>query len=303
LSQVILYREAVTQNSPATIRLDNRLKSCLKQYFPLALRVSGSRLTGNLACQLLRQYSRFERLQSASDEELQQFYREHHCYRQAVIDERIQIIRNAVALTTDRAIVESSELKVIAMVDQILALNTAIDCYDSELASSLRRHPNAAIFESLPGAGNAMAPRLLAAFGTDRDRFESAAQLQQMAGVAPVTKRSGKSHVVHRRWACNKFLLQTFHEYAAHSIRFSPWAKGYYDMLRARGKKHQAAIRSLAFKWVRIIFRCWKNQTTYDELIYCDALIRSKSKVVSFIKSRAETEEENSSENLTPVID
>ena len=74
-----------------------------------------------------------------------------------------------------------------------------------------------------------MGPRLLIAFGTDRERIRSALDLQSLSGIAPVTRKSGKSNVVRRRWACNKFLRQTFHEYAAHSIKFSAWARAYYS--------------------------------------------------------------------------
>ncbi len=266
-------------------RLTNRLKSTLKQYFPLALQITGDRIFSELACQLLTSYPTFEQLQSASDHELRQFYRDQHCYRQSVIDKRLQYIRQAKTLTKDPAIVDSSVLRVKALIAQIAALNASIEVYDTELKSLMRNHQDAELFESFPGAGAAMAPRLLAAMGTDRNRLASAQQVQQLTGVAPVTKRSGKSKVVHRRWACNRFLLQTFHEFAAHSIKYSAWARAYYDMHRADGRKHQATVRALAFKWIRIIFRCWKNKTPYDELSYAATLIKRKSPIIEFLKS------------------
>lgn len=263
--------------------LANRLKSQLKQSFPLALEVCGSTLYGEMACQLLKRYPTLEALQAASDEELEAFYREQRCHRQQLIDQRIQQIRQAKPLTTDSAILDSSQLLVEAIVVQILTLNQAIARYDAQLATLMREHPDAALFEALPGAGKTMAPRLLAAMGTDRERFSSAAQVQQLSGIAPVTRRSGKSCTVSRRWATNKFLLQTFHEFAAHSIKSSRWAKAYYDMMRARGLKHQAAVRTLAYKWIRIIFRCWKNNTCYDESVYVGALIQRQSPIVKYL--------------------
>ena len=127
----------------------------------------------------------------------------------------------------------------------------------------MEEHPDADIFRAFPGAGDAMAPRLLAALGSDRQRLSDAQQVQQISGIAPVTRQSGKSRIVQRRWAASRFLRQTFHEFAAHSIKQSTWAKAYYDMMRARGNKHQAAVRALAFKWIRIIYRCWQNRTPY----------------------------------------
>lgn len=236
-------------------------------------------------CPKIKRYSTFEQLQSANDDELRQFYRDHGSRRQSVIDHRIQLIRQSMSLTTDRAIVDSSVLKVKAVVDQIVVLNAAIDGYDWELASLMRSHQDTGIFESFPGAGAVMAARLLAAMGTDRDRLDRATEVQAMSGIAPITKQSGKSKVVHRRYACNRFLLQTFHEFAAHSLKHSDWAKAYYDMLRAKGRKHHAAVRALAFKWIRIIFRCWKDRTHYDELAYCAALIKRKSKIIDHMTS------------------
>src|SRR6185295_15740384 len=106
----------------------------------------------------------------------------------------------------------------------------------------------------------------------DRDRFEAPAEMQQFSGIAPVTERSGKSIWVHRRWACPKFVLQTFHEFADQARKFSAWSKLYYQQQRSRGNDHHAAVRALAYKWIRIMFRCWKDRRTYDDAIYTKSL-------------------------------
>jgi hypothetical protein len=110
-------------------------------------------------------------------------------------------------------------------------------------------HDDSTLFGSFPGAGPALAPRLLAAFGSNRDRFEFAAEMQQLSGIAPVTEKSGEGIWIHWRLACSKFLRQTFHEFAGRSIAQSDWARAYYDQQRKRGKSHQSALRALAFKW------------------------------------------------------
>ena len=265
--------------------LTNRLNSLLKQYFPLALLVCGTRIYGELACQLLMRYSSLDKLQAASDEELNAFYREHHCYRPQLVAKRLQLIRHARPLTTDPVILETSVLAVEILLKQLVTLNQGIDQYDMQIATGMQSHPDASIFESLPGAGAAMAPRLLAAMGSDRERLTNAQEVQQLSGIAPVTKQSGKTCVVHRRWAASKFLRQTFHEFAAHSIKHSAWAKAYYDMMRARGNKFQAAVRALAFKWIRIIFRCWKDRTLYDEATYTVSLIKRQSPILKHFAS------------------
>ena len=123
----------------------------------------------------------------------------------------------------------------------------------------------------MPGAGPTVAPRLLAAFG-ERERFPNAAALQNYAGIAPVIERSGNKCWVHWRYSCSKFVRQTFIEWVGQTIPRSFWAKAFYETCRARGSRHQAALRSLAFKWIRILHRCWVDRVPYDESRYLMAL-------------------------------
>ena len=113
--------------------------------------------------------------------------------------------------------------------------------------------------------------------GDNRDRFNSAEEIQNYAGITPVTERSGQKSWVHWRWQCAKFVRQTFVEWAAKTVNSSYWAKLYYQGMREKGKSHQSAIRALAFKWIRIIYRCWKTRTRYDEAKYLLALEARKS--------------------------
>jgi hypothetical protein len=130
------------------------------------------------------------------------------------------------------------------------------------------------------GLGPVFAPRLLIAFGEQRERYTSAAELQKYAGSAPVTARSSKKAWVHWRFQCPKCLRQTFVEWAAESIRHSFWAQVYYQQQRAQGKAHQAAVRALAFKWIRILYRCWQERTPYDESVYLQALHHRGSSLI-----------------------
>ena len=104
--------------------------------------------------------------------------------------------------------------------------------------------------------------------------------MQSHSGIAPVTERSGDSKWIHHRLACPKFMKQTFHEFADQSIRFSKWARVYYDQMRARGNDHHAALRALAYKWIRILFRCWKDGKPYDEEKYVKALRQRGSALI-----------------------
>lgn len=102
--------------------------------------------------------------------------------------------------------------------------------------------------------------------------------MERYSGIAPVKVASGKSILVHFRYACPKFLRQTFHEFASHSIGQSEWARAYYEHPRNDEKKdHHPAVRALAFKWIGIIFRCWKDGKPYDEQVYQKSLRRRGS--------------------------
>ena len=133
----------------------------------------------------------------------------------------------------------------------------------------MKHHPDAHLFTNLRGAGSALAPRLLCAFGSQRDRWEDADSLASFSGIAPVTYQSGKSRVARRRFACPKYLRQTFHEFADCARRYCPWSKARYRMLRDKGMKHHAALRKIARSWIRILFRVWKTRVPFD----CDRYI------------------------------
>ena len=150
----------------------------------------------------------------------------------------------------------------------------------------MQEHSDAFIFESLPGAGPVLAPRLLVAYGSDRERFD-ARLMQCLSGIAPVTEQSGKSRWVHHRFVCCKFLKQTFHEFAKYSLPHSIWANAYYHQQRETGSSEHEAIRSLAYRWIRIITCCWKDRTAYCEQTYLDALRRRGSPLVKRIEAQA----------------
>ena len=135
-------------------------------------------------------------------------------------------------------------------------------------------------FASLPGAGPVYAARLTAAMGPARDRWTTVEDRLCCSGVAPVRERRGQSTWIRWRYFGPTFLRQSFHEYAGESINHSFWARAYYMSQRARGKSHQAAVRALAFKWIRILYRCWQTNTPYNESMYLNALVRRGSPLI-----------------------
>src|ERR671934_354516 len=268
LAQLVEHRRRVVGDQ---VRLTNRLTRTIKNYFPHVLHWFQEKDTA-IFCDFLSRWPTLKAAQRARRSTLETFFREHHVRYAEVIAQRIQAIKSATPLTTDEGVIAPNALLVQALVAQLrVTLQAIADC-DTTIAQHAQRHPDFPLFQALPGAGPVFAPRLLVAFGEQRERYASAAELQKYAGIAPVTERSGKKSWVHWRLQCPKFLRQTFVEWAAESIRHSFWAQVYYQQQRDKGKAHQAAVRALAFKWIRILYRCWQERTPYDESVYLQAL-------------------------------
>ena len=254
----------------------NRLTQALKLYYPQVLGWF-DKVVSPLAGAFLQRWPTLELAQKARPQTLRDFFYRHNCRNAELIQQRIEEIGQAMPATQDPAILRTCVLQVKHLIQSIALLRDSIAELEQEIDKLVQSHPDFAVFDSFPGAGEALTPRLIAAFGTQRERFSGAVDVQSFSGIAPVTCRSGKSERVHFRWACPKFVRQTFHEWAGHSIGFCEWARLYYQQQRDKGAKHHAAVRSLAAKWIRIAYRCWKDRTPYDEQIYLDALRRHGS--------------------------
>jgi transposase len=267
-------------------RQSNRLTAQLKLYFPQMLDWFGD-IDSPLSTELLKRWPTLEALQRARPATVRSFFTQHNCRSQELIEQRLEAIRRAVPAVRDRALIQAAVAMTKVLVELIATLREGIADFDRQIAKAVAAHPDFAIFDSFPGAGPALAPRLLSAFGSQRDRYLSATDLQTFSGIAPVTERSGKSEWIHVRWACPRFLRQTFHEWAAHSIGFCDWARAYYGQQRDRGKDHHAAVRALAFKWIRIAFRCWKDGVLYDDARYIQSLRRRASPLTAILDKPA----------------
>ena len=274
LQQLVAHRRAVIDERTA---LTNRLQALLKGYFPQALDLCGEDLWRPLALAFLRRWPSLQALRKARPETLRSFYYLHGSRSSKLIARRLEIIEKAVALSEEPALIESFSLRVSLVVRQLAALLPVIAEYNRAIAETFAQHPDARLFSALPGAGPVLAPRLLAAFGSLRERYPTAAALQCASAVAPVTRQSGGKRHIHRRYHGALFLRQSFHEWASESIRHSAWARTYYQQQRTKGARHHAAVRALAFKWQRVIWRCWRDRIPYCEKTYLAALQRAHS--------------------------
>jgi len=147
----------------------------------------------------------------------------------------------------------------------------------------IRLGSEAAIFRQMPGAGPTLAPRLFAAIALHADACADAMNLAALTGMAPVTDQSGKTRRVYRRLRCNHFLRQTLHEWAKESWKHSAWAKAFVTLHRAKGKGFHSIVRMLGVKWIRILWRCWKERRCYNEILYIECLRRRGSPLCQYL--------------------
>jgi transposase len=225
-------------------------------------------ISSQIAEHFLERWPTVEKLQKAKPSTIRRFFVEHNSRNPERVEKRLEEIRNAIPATHDSAVIAASSSAVAVLIQVLRQLRDGIASYDAQIEALAQAHPDFAVFDSLPGAGAALVPRLIAALGSRRDRYRTAHELQCYSGIAPVVESSGKQRWVHYRRSCPKFLRQTFHEWSLHSIGFSEWAKEYYRQQRGKGKSHHSSVRALAFKWIRILFRCWQNRTPYNEAVY-----------------------------------
>ena len=144
-------------------------------------------------------------------------------------------------------------------------LNSQLAEYDDAIASAVSEHPDAPIFASFPGVGPVLTGILLAEIGEDRGRYPDPAVLLAEAGLAPVTRASGRSHIVRFRYAANAHLREACMWWAFNSMKTSPWAAAAFKQAREDRKQHyHRALRGLAARWTRILWRCWQDGATYD---------------------------------------
>jgi transposase len=268
------------------VRLTNELTQLLKEYFPQALDWAGE-LDRMMACDFLLKWPTLGKLQKSKPNTVRQFYNDHGCRSRELIDTRMEQIRSAQPLTTDKAIVESSVLMTQTIILQLRTLIEAVAKFDESIKAVYQKQPDSEIFSSFPGAGAVLGPRLQAAMGADRNRFDDSEEVAEYSGIAPVTESSGKKKWVHRRLACSRFVKQSFHEFAGQSIVYCTWARAFYESKKAGGMEHHAALRALAYKWIRIIFRCWKDHVQYNDQKYMESLKRKQPAWLAFLPAAA----------------
>jgi hypothetical protein len=249
--------------------LVEELISVLKKYYPQALELAGENLASPMAGEFLLRWPDLLAAKKSSWSTLEKFYRRHHSGREEVLQRRRELLNTTRGVSEHEAYLQPCRLHMQAIVRQLEAVSTSIAQFDATIAELYAKAPGHEVIDSLPGAGEALAPRIwvaCASAGND----PNAETMQLMSGIAPVQMQSGNSKAICFRWARPRFLHQTWTEFACHSVKNSAWAQDYYQRRKAKGHGEGAILRGLAFKWIRIVARLWKDQIPYDESFYLE---------------------------------
>ena len=244
-------------------RCKNRLLFLIRQYFPLYETLfcdHGSKIL----LKFILQYPTLKVLRNADHEEIVKFLKLNYCRNQKYTDRVLTKIKIYDHLISDD-IQEALQFEAKAIAQLILTLKDNLKEVVKEMKRISDHHRLGKYFQSLPGSGDILSSKLLALFGDYKNRYSSVNGAQCLFGTAPMNYQSGTYHKIIMRRACNKPARAVLYKYAFSTLRYSKWAREYYDKQRAKGKTHSVSIRALSNKWVKIIFAIWKNEIFYDE--------------------------------------
>jgi hypothetical protein len=276
LAQLVAHRRRVVGD---TLWSTHRRTRTLKHSCPHVLH--GLQETDTARCgDVLRRGSTRKAAPRAPRSPLKTFCRAPHVRSAAGIAPRLHAIPSAPPRTTDAGVIAPHALLGQALVAPLRVTWQALAAGDTAIAPCAQNHPDCSLCQALPGAGPVVASRRLVAFGAPRARSAAAAALQQEAGSAPVTARSGTQSWGHGRLPGPQVLRHTFVAWAAESLRHAFWAQGYSQQQRDQGKAHQAAVRALACTWSRRLSRGWQERTPYEASVYLQALHRRGASLI-----------------------
>jgi transposase len=256
-------------------RLLNQLTTTLKEYYVRPLEVFED-LETEIALDFLQQYPTPAHLSALKRKQFNRFATtQHHLSKQRCEElwEKLQKPQLGVPEHVVRAKAQLLEV----LIEQLRASIKAVKIYHHKVESFFASSPAAEFAKTLPGGkSGTLVAAIWAELGDAQGRWESSRHLQAEAGAVPVTKASGKSRVVHFRFACNKHLRYTMYWFSFVSLNHSEWAKLYYRGQRDKGHRHPQALRALGAKWLKIIFVMWRDHTPYDENYHLANIARQK---------------------------
>jgi transposase len=260
--------------------LINQLEECLQGYYPAALQAFDD-WTAPYAWAFVERFPTPAVLVKAGKRQWEKFLHTHQIYRPETYEKRIECFQKADQFCGGAAVTSAKSLLAVSLAKMLRALEQQLAEYRARIQQLFRKHPDHELFGSLPGAGDKLAPRLLSEIGSDRSLFSDPEILQCLSGAAPISYQSGQIWKVYIRWHCNKHLRHAVHLWANCSRKTCGWAAAYYKAHRAKGHSHACALRCLAKRWLKILWKMWQTNLCYNEQLHHANQVKHGSWVVS----------------------
>ncbi len=259
----LLCRDEISLIEQRTLFV-NQLREALHEYYPVVLEAFDN-WTKTSSWEFIEQFPTPAALKKAGKRRWEKFLHSHRLYRPETYQKRLKIFARATEFCGGQAVTNAKSILAISLAKQLRILQGQLDVYRERIEKLFLEHSDHDIYESLPGIGEKLGPRLLGEIGEDRGRFEDHQGLQCYAGSAPVSFQSGQMNKVKFRHACNKNLRTAVHLWANLSRKKCSWAQIYYKQKRAEGKSHACALRCLGQRWLKILWKMWQTKTPYNE--------------------------------------
>jgi transposase len=243
--------------------IESQLRAILEAYHPAPVRLFSS-LDRQITLSFITDYPTPATASRVKATRMAGFLERHHYTGRVPAQTLAERLREHL-LTASPGTVAGKSFSALSFTQLLQALNRQLAEFDDAIAAAVAEHPDAGIFASFPGVGPTLTAVLLAEIGEDRNRFPEDAVLLAEAGLAPVTRASGRSRSVRFRYAANSRLREATMWWAFNSIKLSPWAAAAFREARdQRGQRYHRALRGLAARWTRVLWRCWTDRQPYD---------------------------------------
>jgi transposase len=281
----LLCRDEVTLIEQRTA-LVNQLQQALAEYYPAALEAFAD-WTAAFTWEFVLEFPTPQALVKAGPRRWEKFLHTHKLWRPETAERRLQLFAQADQFKASEPIVRAKSQLAVSLAKLLRTLQQQLEGYRQQIEALFRDHPDHGLFGSLPGAKQVLAPRLLAAVGSDPTRYGTQQVLQCIAGTAPISYQSGKINKVHLRWACDTFLRHTVHLWANSFRRASAWGQAYYQKKRESGMSHACALRCLGQRLLKILFRMIADKRPYDAELHARNQLKHGSWVLKLVNATA----------------
>ena len=265
------------------VRLANRMRQQLWRYYPQFLDAVDDDVAAPWVLDLWRRLPTPRAARRVREVTLTRVLKQHRIRRISASTLRDRLRAPAVKLAPGAAEAAVAHVRLVAerlalvnrqldhahrelgrLVDQLTGAAPADDpSASTEDEPSSQEPRDAAILLSLPGIGTKVLAALLAE-GGDAVRRRDFGALRCLCGVAPVTRRSGKSMIVTRRLAAHNRLRDAAYHWARVAAHRDPASHDKYQSLRARGHGHARALRSVADRLLSVACAMLRDRARFD---------------------------------------